>query len=68
MKLRSIALCVLACVLAASAQDKKPADHSGKTKAKTQAKEQSQPAAPGGMATKQAAEMQKALEAMQGTW
>jgi hypothetical protein len=58
---------VLACVLSVCAQDKKPIDHSGKKSAK-QSGSQTQQAAAGGMATKQAAEMQKALDALQGTW
>jgi uncharacterized protein DUF1579 len=68
MKLRSVALCVLAGVLALAAQDKKPADHSGKAKGKAKAEHSQEQGAPGGTATKQAAEMQKALQAMQGTW
>jgi Protein of unknown function (DUF1579) len=64
MQVRTIALFALTAVLAVNAQDKKPADHSGK-KSKTQTSAQ---AAPGGMMTKQADEMKKALNAMQGTW
>src|SRR5690349_7967031 len=68
MKLRSIAFCVLACVLVVAAQDKKPADHSGKSKPAAKADKSQPQGMPEGMMTKQAAEMQKALQAMQGTW
>src|ERR1051325_7915361 len=68
MRLRSVVLCVLACALALAAQDKKPADHSAKAKQKSCSEQAQQQGAPGGMMTKQAAEMQKALKAMQGTW
>lgn len=63
MKLRILAFCVCACVLAASAQDKKPVDHSGKA-----SKKSGQSQAATGMATKQASEMQKAIQAVHGTW
>jgi hypothetical protein len=68
MRLRSIAFCVLAGVLALSAQDKKPADHSGKPKSAGNAANAKPQGMPEGMMTKQAAEMQKAIKAMQGTW
>jgi hypothetical protein len=45
------------------AQDKTPADHSGKA-----SKKSGQSEAATGMATKQANEMQKAIQAVQGTW
>jgi hypothetical protein len=61
-------MCVLAGWLVLAAQDKKPADHSAKGAKKSTAEQAQQSGAPGGMATKQAAEMQKAIQAMQGTW
>jgi Protein of unknown function (DUF1579) len=72
MKLRSFAftgaMCVLALALAVWGQDKKPVDHGPKGKGKAKAEQSQGQQGMTGMATKQAAEMQKALQQMQGTW
>jgi Protein of unknown function (DUF1579) len=72
MNRRNTLLSVIACIavfaLALAAQDKKPADHGPNAKGKAKAEQTEPQGAPGGMMTKQAAEMHKAIQAMQGTW